>query len=70
LRFPIEGDTVDSIKNVLREVTVMRFAGEMTTTPVPKVIVSGVAKEKFLGLELFITIEFARGELLDECFFD
>jgi len=70
LRFPIEGDTMDPVRKVLREATVMRFVGEKTTIPVPRVIASGMAEGKFLGLGPFIIMEFARGERLDECLFD
>jgi hypothetical protein len=70
LRFPIEGDTMDPVRKVLREATVMRFVGEKTTIPVPKVIASGIAEGKFLGLGPFIIMEFVRGERLDERLFD
>ena len=61
---------MDPVRKVLREATVMRFVGEKTTIPVPKVIAFGIAEGKFLGLGPFIIMEFARGERLDECLFD
>jgi len=70
LRFPIEGDTMDPVRKVLREVAVMRFIREKTSIPIPKVIASGIAEGKFLGLGPFIIMEFVRGERLDECLFD